>query len=876
MFEHVFNRNGTAVMETQAQKNAEQVAEAAGVTAEESQAWHDRIVAAGSADALLLQLLHEAPTLPLKLEALQALTLEESLRQALHDVRDQDKRLYRAAKTRWETARGRRLATEEAAGLIASARALLEQPLTPVNRVVELDRAWAALDSGLLDAAQAAEFAALSAELGAKVRARGEHVQALTRWLSAADAAMASLQAQLPGVAQGATAPTELETLALNLLELAQGAPDKADVRCLEKTDAANRLLALASSVVERAKFLQALPAPGSVDEAGEKQLVEQWRSFPEMAEGEYHAVLAGRYADWRNAETQQRQTEHDTQTAEQRARRAEQNKQRVAAIVRDVEAAEAAHADGHVGDLTRLLAAIDQGLKRGPVQAALNTRIEVLRAEQRRLQDWQRWSGGQGREQLAAEAQALAQEAAGKVNLKTHADAINKLRERWKELDKLGGASRQALWLAFDAALETAYAPVAAQLEKLKIAREENLAAREAIILSLGEAAAKYFPAAQENAAPAAPDWRALSHTLEEQQLAWRKLGPVEHTVPRKALQGEKAVTARYAAAVQALDAPLKKQYGEARTRREQLIAAAKELAASDPQARDVVDKVRKLQTQWQTVAKSQPLPRRDENALWTAFKTATDSIFSARDAARAAAEAAVNAQQQARVEIIERVAALARATAAADIKRGMAEADGAWRAAPEVPRAQAAKLDARYRTARDAASKRIAELATHAAQARYDALIAAMTLCLERETMLDGAGSLGEAQSAALQARWDALEQMPDAWKKRMEARFTGTAVPAAAAKPGKGATESLDDVLLNLEVACGIDSPAEFQAARQMLKIRALKSAMEGRQAVATTPADIERWLLDAAAAARPAEAARERLTKIIAAARRRSGN
>ena len=163
-------------------------------------------------------------------------------------------------------------------------------------------------------------------------------------------------------------------------------------------------------------------------------------------------------------------------------------------------------------------------------------------------------------------------------------------MRERWKELDKLGGASRQAVWLTFDGALKAAYAPVAAHLEKLKRARDENLAARNRIVDGLVQAAAKLSSPEQSaqdtDNAPAAPmtpaattDWRALARTLEEAQIAWRKLGPVEHTVPRKALQGDKAVTSRYAAAVQALEAPLQNTYGEARRQREQLIASAKDL---------------------------------------------------------------------------------------------------------------------------------------------------------------------------------------------------------------------------------------------------------------------------------------------------------
>ena len=42
---------------------------------------------------------------------------------------------------------------------------------------------------------------------------------------------------------------------------------------------------------------------------------------------------------------------------------------------------------------------------------------------------------------------------------------AVNSLRERWKELDKLGGATSRTLWQRFDAALKTAYLPVVAHL---------------------------------------------------------------------------------------------------------------------------------------------------------------------------------------------------------------------------------------------------------------------------------------------------------------------------------------------------------------------------------------------------------------------------
>ena len=175
------------------------------------------------------------------------------------------------------------------------------------DRVVELDHAWSALNADLLDATLRAEFTALSEQLAAKVRATSERAQTITRWLGVVDNAMVALQSTLPGVAQGDVPPSDTEAPAVTLLELVHGTPDTADTRCIDKADAGKRLLALASSVVERAKFLQALPTQQAADEADEKARIEQWREFPEISDGELHTVLAHRFADWRNASSGER-----------------------------------------------------------------------------------------------------------------------------------------------------------------------------------------------------------------------------------------------------------------------------------------------------------------------------------------------------------------------------------------------------------------------------------------------------------------------------------------------------------------------------------------------------------------------------------------
>jgi hypothetical protein len=76
----------------------------------------------------------------------------------------------------------------------------------------------------------------------------------------------------------------------------------------------------------------------------------------------------------------------------------------------------------------------------------------------------------GRVRDELVAEAETLAQSVAAtakadatKLPVAQLEKYIDQLRERWKELDKLGGATGKPMWQRFETALKAAYAPVAA-----------------------------------------------------------------------------------------------------------------------------------------------------------------------------------------------------------------------------------------------------------------------------------------------------------------------------------------------------------------------------------------------------------------------------
>ena len=63
-----------------------------------------------------------------------------------------------------------------------------------------------------------------------------------------------------------------------------------------------------------------------------------------------------------------------------------------------------------------------------------------------------------------------------------------------------------------------------------------------------------------------------------------------------------------------------------------------------------------------------------------------------------------------------------------------------------------------------------------------------------------------------------------------------------PAPVITEAKSAKrESLDDILLKLEMSLGIASPASAEGARRALKLQAMKNALEGRKSAVPVQAD-----------------------------------
>ena len=576
-----------------------------------------------------------------------------------------------------------------------------------------------------------------------------------------------------------------------------------------------------------------------------------QWQALAPLPDAHLAALLQTRHARWQQACDQARQALQSQRREQARERQRARKGEQVMALADGVAQAETALDAGRLADAHRHLSDIDDQLQGADAPVALHTRLVAAQARLAQLRGWQHWAGGRARDELVLQVEALAAATVGgdgvvaevaRLSIRQRAEVIETLRRRWKEIDSLGGTGAHALWQRFDAALTTAGEPVAAHVAAQRAAREANLSARQQlleVLEAVGVAVTTGPAASAEMAIPvddvASPqtknespaerpsDPRGLAIALDRFHAEWRKLGPLEHAVPRTA---RAVLVERMEAAVRRLEAPLQSARARAGAQRQALVMRARALAGDEPgRGRDLVGEVRALQAEWQQHAKALPLARADEQALWTEFKAAIDAAFATREAVYSAREAQFEAHAAERSALIERLR-LRPEDSPVTQRRTLAEVDAAWQRCGPAPRARAAALDAEFRTAREALRRWLDASAQRAWQATCDVLDAKVALCLAREQ------GTADLDAAATAASWEALPMLPAPLEGAMRRR-AGLA-PADGTDTARAA--DVDNLLLLIETAWDLPTPPAFESARRERKLLAMKESLEGRRSIA----------------------------------------
>ncbi|MDB5803033.1 MAG: hypothetical protein JWN73_355 [Betaproteobacteria bacterium] len=268
--------------------------------------------------------------------------------------------------------------------------------------------------------------------------------------------------------------------------------------------------------------------------------------------------------------------------------------------------------------------------------------------------------------------------------------------------------------------------------------------------------------------------------------------------------------------------------------------------------------------QKRWQEERHPMPLPRKEEQQLWEAFRAKCSAIFALRDAKREEEKGKAAAQEGTRALVINNVAALGEAAdpvaAAAHLQQLLTE----WNAMERPDNGARKRFDDAVARARN----RIDGLKREAAAAIAGKLLAFdAALCKIEQSQAEGA-SASEMDIAAVTAQQEELAKSLSrhkGLKARAERVAKGTAAPADWSKLVAAGSQTRLTLLLDLELTLGVDSPPEFASARRMRQLERLADAMKNR-AVAKTAEEMFEALLAIPAA--PSESSMVRLAAVVA--------
>ena len=441
--------------------------------------------------------------------------------------------------------------------------------------------------------------------------------------------------------------------------------------------------------------------------------------------------------------------------------------------------------------------------------------RLFQARSELGYLQGWAKWGGDVSRDELIKAVDELPALSLAPNEL---AKKIAALRERWKEMEATSGAASKDLWIRFDTACNTAYAPAALYFQEQAEQRKLNLAAAEAVVVALRESAAELLQGQ--------PDWKTIAQFCMQAQQNWKKLGHVDRKYKTR-------LDAEFEMSLQLLLQPLQQRRQEDILAREALIA---EVAGLDPLQRNVTDQLRVLQERWQAHATAVPLRRKDEQALWEKYRAACDTLFAQRKLASGEADS----QRKENLAIkLDLCVVLEQAATASEInvQQLLLQTASTWKKIGAVPRAEDLAVEQRYDAAVSVLKKQGKMLLDEQQQVTKLRCLKTLSLCQSLEKMLidETTANDSAAEIARLSSEWTQIDVLPASLNATLQMRFQAAIAALSNNDQAyrvllQNNLSDFDTALLHLEILSSVDSPKELARERLQMQVEVLQNSLK----------------------------------------------
>ncbi len=431
----------------------------------------------------------------------------------------------------------------------------------------------------------------------------------------------------------------------------------------------------------------------------------------------------------------------------------------------------------------------------------------KLSRAEKQldEMADWQDFAAKPKLELICQEMEALP---AKSLKPPALAKEVKRLQESWKAL----GVSRASndLWARFKLAGDTAYEPCKAFFEQKQAEREKKIDAKKQICVSLDDA----FKETDWQA----PDWKAIAKLVSNAKRSWSQ----NRVTDRKP---DKDLEQRFSKCLEPIESKLSEQYDANAIAKKELIEKAKVLAEGEINQHSI-NQIKRLQTTWKQVG---VMRRKEDQTLWEEFNGHCRTIFKQqRDAEREKYKASMGHVFRAK-DIIKELRALSKSNSVDDNK--LQELTAEFQALEAFPDKDKKFLLRGFRSAIDSCSKATASQSRRKAQAEQEEIRRQVGLCEQLETLVE-AGNATDNAIEDIKHSWEASEltlgkEMAAKLVKRRDAALAHVA--AGTQYDYDKAEEQRRNLLIKMEIAADIETPAEDKQRRMAYQLEHLRDGM-----------------------------------------------
>ena len=437
--------------------------------------------------------------------------------------------------------------------------------------------------------------------------------------------------------------------------------------------------------------------------------------------------------------------------------------------------------------------------------RSSLTEKLERAEKQLAEMADWQDFAA---RPKLLEICEAMEALPAKELPPETLAKQVRELQNNWKSL----GVSRASndLWSRFKTAGDLAYEPCKAWFETKQQERQQKLDVKASLCDALE---AEHANLANN------PDWKAIARQVNIAKREWSK-----NRVPDR--KPDKALEARFSAALKPFEAALVEQYDTNAATKQELVDKAKALAESEI-TQHSANQAKSLLSAWKLVG---VMRRKEDQALWEVFNSHLGTIFKhqhkvEREKQRAGLEHVFRAK-----DIIKRLKTLSRGDAVDDAEVQTLSTE--FQALAEFPERDKKFLLRDYRQALDACSRVQENASKRRLQAGHEESRRLISLCEQLEAAVEQPDAALETLVDDVSHAWEASEVKVSSEIENLlvARRDEALAHLKNGTKPDYDANETLRrDLLIRMEVAAGIDTPAEDKARRMQYQLQHLQQGM-----------------------------------------------